>query len=118
VVITLAVLCAGALGAPARHLLERRITARSGPGFPWGTAVVNLLGCFLLGALVGAVEFHGWADDVRVMLGIGFLGAFTTFSAFATEADRLPGARALGYVLLSVLGGVALAAAGLAVASL
>lgn len=116
--ITLAVLCAGALGAPARYLLERRITAWSGSVFPWGTATVNLLGCFLLGLLVGAVEFHGWSDDVRVMLGIGFLGAFTTFSAFATETDRLPAAPALGYVLLSVLGGVALAGLGLATASL
>jgi CrcB protein len=117
-VITLAVLCAGALGAPTRYLLERRITARSGGEFPWGTAAVNLLGCFLLGALVGAVEFHGWSDDVRVTVGIGFLGAFTTFSAFATEADRLPAPRASGYVLLSVLGGIALAAAGLAIASI
>lgn len=115
--IALAVILAGAFGAPARYLLERRITARHGPGFPWGTAVVNLLGCFLLGALVGAVEFRGWSDDVRVLFGIGFLGAFTTFSAFAVETDRLPARPAIGYVALSVLGGLAFAAAGLAVAS-
>lgn len=116
--IALAVVMAGALGAPARYLLERRITSRHGSGFPWGTVVVNLLGSFALGALVGAVEFHAWSDDVRVVLGIGFLGAFTTFSAFAVETDRLPARAAVGYVALSVLGGIAFAAAGLAVASL
>lgn len=116
--IAFAVVLAGAFGAPARYLLERRITARRGPGFPWGTAVVNLLGSFSLGALVGAVEFHGWSDDVRVLFGIGFLGAFTTFSAFAVETDRLPARAAVGYVALSVLGGVGVAAAGLAIASI
>ncbi len=116
--IAVAVALAGALGAPARFLLERAITARAGHGFPWGTFAVNLTGCFLLGALAGAVEFHGWSLDTRTMLGVGFLGAFTTFSAFAVEADRLPAARSTAYVAGSTVGGIVLAGTGLALASL
>lgn len=115
--IVLAVALGGALGAPARYVLERAVTARTGPGFPWGTLLVNLLGCFALGVLGGLVEFQGWSVDARTVLGTGFVGAFTTFSAFAVETDRLPARRAAAYVGLSVVGGLALAAAGLAVAS-
>ena len=86
--IVLAVAGAGALGSPCRYLLEAAISRRTGHGFPWGTTVVNLL------------------------------GAFTTFSTFAVETTRLePRARAL-YVTMSVVGGVGLAATGLALASL
>ena len=116
--IAVAVAIAGALGAPARFVLERAITARSGHRFPWGTLAVNLTGCLLLGALAGAVEFHGWSLDTRTMLGVGFLGAFTTFSAFAVEADRLPTGRRTAYLTASAVGGIVLAGAGLALASL
>jgi len=117
-VIPLAVALAGALGAPARYLVERAITRRTRHDFPIGTLVVNLLGCLLLGALFGAVEFHGWSVDVRTLFGTGFLGAFTTFSAFAVEADRLRGRRSTIYLTASLVGGFALAALGLALASL
>ncbi|MGZ4676031.1 MAG: fluoride efflux transporter FluC [Acidimicrobiia bacterium] len=115
--IPLLVALAGALGAPARYLVERAVSERRGHGFPWGTLAVNLLGCLLLGALTGAVEFHGWSLDPKTVLGVGFLGAFTTFSAFAVEADRLPSRLATAYVAASLLGGLAAAGIGLALAS-
>jgi fluoride exporter len=117
-VIVLAVAGAGALGAPCRYLLEAAISRRTGHRFPWGTTVVNLLGALLLGLLAGRREFHGLNTDVATIAGVGFLGAFTTFSTFAVETTRLaPRARAL-YVTVSVVGGVGLAATGLALASL
>jgi CrcB protein len=116
-VIALAVAGAGALGAPCRYLLEAAISRRTETGFPWGTTAVNLLGSLLLGLLAGLREFHGLHADVVTVAGIGFLGAFTTFSTFAVETTRLaPRARVL-YVTVSVVGGVALATLGLALAS-
>ena len=116
--IAVAIACAGALGAPARYLLERAITRRRGNEFPWGTTCVNLLGSFALGFLAGLVEFHGWSHQVAQVAGIGFIGAFTTFSTFAVETTRLSCALRIRYVGLSVVGGLALAGAGLALASL
>lgn len=116
--IAVAIACAGALGAPARFLLERAITRRRGHEFPWGTTCVNLLGSFALGLLAGLVEYHGWDHTAAKVLGIGFLGAFTTFSTFAVETTRLSMRLRVRYVALSVGGGLAWAASGLALASL
>ncbi len=115
--IALAVAGAGALGAPCRYLLEAAISRRIGHEFPWGTTVVNLLGALLLGLLAGFREFHGLHTDLATVAGVGFLGAFTTFSTFAVETTRLAPRARVRYVTVSVVGGVALAAAGLALAS-
>lgn len=115
--IAVAIACAGALGAPARLLLERAITRRHGHEFPWGTACVNLLGSFALGLLVGLVEYHGWDHTAAKIAGFGFLGAFTTFSTFAVQTTRLATPLRIRYVVVSVGGGLALAASGLALAS-
>ncbi len=112
--IALAIALGGAIGAPARYLVERGVTRRTGHGFPWGTTAVNLLGSLLLGLVTGASQFHGWSSDARAVAGTGFLGAFTTFSTFAIETERLPARRAVAYVAISVVGGIALAATGLA----
>lgn len=114
----LALACAGALGAPARFLLERRMTLRVGHGFPWGTTCVNLLGSFALGLVIGLGEFRGLDHDVARVAGVGFLGAFTTFSTFAVEAARLAPSRRVAYVGISLIGGIGLAGAGLALASI
>ena len=116
--ITFAIACAGALGAPARYLFERAITRRRGHDFPWGTLCVNLLGSFALGLIVGSVEFDGGDRDVAKVFAVGFVGAFTTFSTFAVQATRLPTRPRLLYITASVTGGLALAAAGLALTSL
>ncbi|MEO6467832.1 MAG: CrcB family protein [Acidimicrobiia bacterium] len=116
--IAFAIAGAGALGAPARYLVERALSRRFGHAFPWGTTAVNLVGSLLLGLLVGMVEFHHWRDDIVRVAGVGFVGAFTTFSTFAVESTRLPTRARLRYVGISVVGGLGLAAAGLALASI
>lgn len=116
--IGLAIAGAGALGAPARYLVERALSRRFGHAFPWGTTAVNLAGSLLLGLLAGMVEFHGWQDDIVRVAGVGFVGAFTTFSTFAVETTRLPARARVRYVGISVVGGLGLAAAGLALASI
>ena len=116
--IVLALAGAGALGAPCRYLLETAITGRAGHRFPWGTACVNLLGSLALGLLVGLREFHGLNRDLLTVGGIGFLGAFTTFSTFAVETTIITPRLRVLYVAVSVAGGIALAGTGLALASL
>lgn len=98
---------AGALaGAPCRYLLDRAI------GSPWGVLLVNLLGSAAAGVLVGLAP----GSLLLTLLGVGFLGSFTTASTLAWEVLSQPsrgaGARLLA---LHVLPGLALAAAGVAV---
>lgn len=102
----------GAAGAASRYGVD--LLVPDGPGgLPLGTLLVNLVGCLLLGVLVGARP-----DDpvLRPLLGTGFLGGFTTFSALALQADRLLAdapAVALMYLALTTLGGLGAAALGL-----
>lgn len=84
-------------------------------GLIWSTVAINVAGSFALGVLVAT----GWfSRDVREGVGVGFLGGFTTFSTFSVqavlEADAGRGGRALAYVALSVVGGIAAAALGYA----
>jgi fluoride exporter len=118
--ILLGVALAGALGAPARYLVERAVSTRHRRLFPWGTFVVNVGGSLALGLLAGLVLAQGWSKDAQTVLGTGFLGAYTTFSTFAYETVRRAeeGAPrvAVAYALGSVATGVAAAALGLALA--
>ena len=75
----------GALGAYARFLVAGAVTSRRPSDFPFGTFVVNLIGGFLLGLLTG-LAVHG---DALLIFGTGFLGAFTTFSTWMVESQRL-----------------------------
>jgi len=106
---------AGGLGTVCRYLLSLAVSTRTDTHFPWGTLWVNLLGCAAIGLLLGS----GLLDrvrltDLRLLLVTGFLGGFTTFSAFAAETAILLESRrfliATTYVLLSVLGGISLCA--------
>lgn len=117
-----AFLAAAAIGAPSRYLLDGFVQDRTSGVFPWGTFVVNVTGCFLLGVLTGFGIYHGLGSGVRTAVGTGGLGAYTTFSTFTFETVRLAeeGAidEALRNALGSLLGGFAAAAAGLAVAAI
>jgi CrcB protein len=119
-VIVLGVAIAGALGAPARYLLERTVSAKHRHTFPWGTFVVNVSGSFALGLLAGFVLAQAWSKDAQTLLGTGFLGAYTTFSTFAYETVRRAeeGAPrvAVAYAVGSIAASVAAAAAGLVLA--
>ena len=111
----------GVSGAAAREALAQALPA-SRNGIPVATLAANLSGAFLLGllleALVRAGADSGWRRAARLVAGTGFMGAFTTYSTFATETDLLVRAghspTALLYVLVSLAGGLAATAAGLA----
>ena len=87
-VIALAV--AGALGTLARYGLCGLVSKYNGTGFPWGTLAVNLTGCFLAGLLWALFE-HRWpmSTEMKLLVLVGFMGAFTTFSAFILETGHL-----------------------------
>ena len=113
----------GALGSVCRYQLSvwmlafAGATAEAPPRFPVGTFAVNLLGCLVAGLLAGGIARHGWfTPDVRVMLIVGVMGGFTTFSAFGLETLALLRRGDVGiaamYVIASVVVGVALAAFG------
>jgi CrcB protein len=112
-VTAVAVALAGALGAVARYLLDLVIRHRIGHDQPWGTFVVNVTGSFALGLVTGALA----SGTLRTVVGTGFLGAYTTFSAYAFESITLlerNRTNATTYAIASLLGGTAAAAGGLA----
>ena len=80
----------GAAGAVARYLLSGMVQERSGGVFPWGTLVVNVLGCLVMGLLAGLADVRGFmTPPTRALLVVGVLGGFTTFSAFGNETMNL-----------------------------
>jgi len=106
----LAVAAGGALGSLARFWLAAVMTALTGPHFPWGTLLINVLGSTVIGLVAGAtmvparVAMH---PDVRVFLMVGICGGFTTFSAFSLQTLELLQAgelwSAAGYIAGSVV---------------
>jgi CrcB protein len=106
----LAVAAGGAVGAPLRYLVDRLVTDRvtrssseravgaSGSAlFPWGLLAVNVLGSLIAGVVLASTS-----GDLRILLLVGFCGAFTTFSGFAWEADRMwPDARRLLWLTIA-----------------
>lgn len=80
----------GGLGAMARFLLARFVQQQAGPAFPFGTLVVNLLGCLVIGALSQLADARNtFTPQSRVFFFAGVLGGFTTFSSFASETMTL-----------------------------
>ena len=96
----------GAGGSVLRYVLGAAVQRSSSSGFPIGTMVVNVSGCFLIGILVRQFMNMQLSHDLRALLIIGFCGGFTTFSTFSAETLALieggEYARATTYVLLSV----------------
>ncbi|MET0183591.1 MAG: fluoride efflux transporter CrcB [Caulobacterales bacterium] len=105
----------GALGACARYGVSVLIGAHA---FPWATLAINVAGGMAMGVLVGLVNDSGHA--ARLLLGVGVLGGFTTFSAFSLETVRLAESgqttAAFGYVLASVILSISACWLGLAIA--
>ena len=113
----LLIAAAGAMGALARYGVGGWVQARGG-SFPWGTFAVNVIGSFLLGVAFRTMESMAASPEMRQAITIGFLGSFTTFSAFSFETVALvqSGAwgRAAAYAAGSVLLGVLAAWGGMA----
>ena len=111
------VMIGGAAGAGLRWEFGRLALARFGPGFPWGTFGVNLIGALLMGILAGAMMGDGSTErPLWLLLAVGLLGGFTTFSAFSFDLFALiergrPGTAFL-YAGASVLGSLFLLACG------
>ncbi len=118
----LAVALGGSLGALARYAVSGWIQRLAGARFPWGTLGVNLIACFALGFLVGRWERSTAPATWRLLWGVGFMGAFSTYSTFALETGSLlregwwGGAGA--YLGLHLVLGVAAVFVGLAAARL
>jgi len=96
----------GAVGATLRYLVAGLVHRSASASFPWGTLVVNVLGCFVLGLLGTAIAGPLlMREELRLSLLVGLLGAFTTFSTFGWETMMLLSngrwALATGNLLLS-----------------
>ncbi|GAB2472831.1 fluoride efflux transporter FluC [Xylanimonas ulmi] len=87
--ITALLVLAGGLGAAARFLADTAIARHNRLSLPVGTFAVNLSACLLLGLLTGWALAHPGHDGVRAVLGVGFLGGYSTFSTASVEAARL-----------------------------
>ncbi|MGH9068172.1 MAG: fluoride efflux transporter CrcB [Acidimicrobiales bacterium] len=113
---------AGSLGALARFAADGAARARLGGAVPLGTVLVNVTGSLLLGVLTGLVVFHGAPGALTLVGGTGFCGGYTTFSAASFETVRLLQQGRLRAAALNgivtVLGALMAAAAGLAIASI
>ena len=114
----LLVAAGGAIGSSLRHLVNVASLRWLGPGFPWSTLAVNIVGCFAMGVLIDLIARRfGASQEMRLFIATGILGGFTTFSAFSLDAAVLwergaHGVAAL-YVSASVIGALAALFAGL-----
>ncbi|WP_329068982.1 fluoride efflux transporter CrcB [Streptomyces sp. NBC_01429] len=116
----LLVIIGATVGAPLRYLTDRSVQRRHDSVFPWGTLVVNVAGCLVLGLVTGAVTAGAASSRTQLLLGVGLCGALTTYSTFSYETLRLAedgaGFYALANVAASVAAGLGAVYAGVAMA--
>ena len=85
----LLVIVGAMVGAPLRYLTDRAVQLRHDTVFPWGTLVVNVTGCLVLGLLTGAASAGHASAHLQLLIGTGLCGALTTYSTFSYETLRL-----------------------------
>jgi fluoride exporter len=101
------IVAGAAVGAPLRYFLGSRVQERTAGAFPWGTLVVNVSGCLLIGFILAVAESRGsLGREARLLLVTGFLGSYTTFSAFGWETYSLARADDLAKAALNVAASV------------
>ncbi|MDV4154523.1 fluoride efflux transporter CrcB [Rhizobium brockwellii] len=116
----LLVAAGGAIGSLLRYYVGQWALRLMGPAFPWGTLAVNIVGCFVIGVFAELIarKFNA-SVELRLLLITGFLGGFTTFSAFSLDAISLfeRGEAVAGGIYIAASVGLSMAAviAGLAV---
>lgn len=101
----------GGLGALARYGSNAAAAQVLGSNFPWGTMMINIVGSFMMGLAVAKfMQIEGLSQEWRAFVTTGFLGGFTTFSAFSLDFvnlwERGEALYALAYMLASVIGSV------------
>lgn len=104
---------AGSVGAITRFVVDGTVRSRWSSEFPWATLLINVTGSLLLGVLTGLVLFHDSPGELRLIVGTGFCGGYTTFSTASFETVRLVQRRApwpaignaVGTMTLTVLAG-------------
>lgn len=105
------------IGGVLRYLISFPLLHKYPHGYPWGTLLVNILGCFVIGLLYGYAERWNFPKEWRLFLATGILGGFTTFSSFSNETVTLFNngyyIYAVSYVLTSVVIGIAATFLGL-----
>jgi fluoride exporter len=121
VTVALVVALAGAVGAVARFLTDGAVQDRRAGAFPLGTLTVNCLGSFILGVVTGLAWYHGLGGRIHAVVGVGFCGAFTTWSSVTWETVRLVedglGRSAVVHMVGGVAAALGLAALGMVVAA-
>lgn len=100
----LLVFLGGGLGAASRYVVTTIVGARFGSAFPYGTLTVNVIGSFIIGLLTFyfLTKNGGLPDNLRLLLVVGFLGGFTTFSSFALDTLNLGNNAEMGLVFLNI----------------
>lgn len=116
----LLVVIGASVGAPLRYLTDRAVQLRHDTVFPWGTLVVNVTGCLVLGLLTGAALAGHASGHLQLLIGTGLCGALTTYSTFSYETLRLTetgaGLYAAANAFVSVTAGLGAAFAGVSFA--
>jgi CrcB protein len=117
--VMLAIALGGSFGAVGRYAVTRLVENRVVAVFPWDTFVVNVTGCFAAGLLVSAlVDRHTTPEWLRLGLVFGFLGSYTTFSAFAQDLYDLHLARDYAEAVANALASIGVAVAAVAAGTL
>ena len=112
----------GAIGTLCRYGLQGVVQIRMGGGFPYGTLLINLTGCLLLG-FIGQLTLNRLliSSDLRIAIAVGFFGGYTTFSSFGWETAKMledgEWLRATTYVSASVIAGLLLSVVGIRLAN-
>ncbi len=116
----LCVCVAGGIGSGTRYLVGVWAAERFGLAFPYGTLIVNVSGCFLIAAAIQAAAAMSWDPDWRIAVTAGFIGGFTTYSAFNHETIQLLQSGATGAAMANLavmlLGGLLAGWLGIVVA--